>query len=60
MLIANNTGHPSLTLRAGFRANNRPHAVTLWGRLFEEGELCRIGMALEQRLGVWNQRPQLV
>jgi len=59
LLITNNTGHPSLTLRAGFRTNNRPHGVTLWGRLFEEGELCRVGIALEQELGVWNKRPLL-
>jgi Asp-tRNA(Asn)/Glu-tRNA(Gln) amidotransferase A subunit family amidase len=59
LLITNNTGHPSLTLRAGFRANNRPHGVTLWGQLFGEGDLCRVGIALEKKFNVWDQRPSL-
>ena len=43
LLITNNTGHPSLTLRTGFRTNNRPHGITLWGNLFDEGTIrcCR-------------------
>jgi Asp-tRNA(Asn)/Glu-tRNA(Gln) amidotransferase A subunit family amidase len=57
LLITNNTGHPSLTLRAGFHANGMPHGVTLIGRLFNEGELCRLGMELEQALAVWDVRP---
>jgi Asp-tRNA(Asn)/Glu-tRNA(Gln) amidotransferase A subunit family amidase len=59
LLITNNTGHPSLTIRAGFRENGTPRGVTLWGRLFEEGRLCRVGMALERALGVWDRRPDL-
>ncbi len=59
LLITNNTGHPSLTLRAGFRSNSRPHGVTLWGRRFDEGTLCRLGMALEKELDVWARRPTL-
>ncbi len=79
LLATNYTGHPSLTLRAGFfeidgpRGNDElgkpasgkgprrrvPHGVTLWGRLYDEGTLCRLGVALEQALGVWSQRPQL-
>lgn len=59
-LIATNfTGHPSLTLRAGFRDNGTPSGVTLWGQLFEEGKLCRMGEALERKLGVWQRRPKL-
>jgi Asp-tRNA(Asn)/Glu-tRNA(Gln) amidotransferase A subunit family amidase len=34
-----------------------PHGVTLVGRLFEEGALCRAGMALEGKLGVAAERP---
>lgn len=61
LLIATNfTGHPSLTLRAGFRSDGTPSGVTLWGDLYEEGVLCRLGVALERRLGVWNRRPQIV
>jgi Asp-tRNA(Asn)/Glu-tRNA(Gln) amidotransferase A subunit family amidase len=61
-LLTNNTGHPSLTLRSGFRQNRDdgpevPHGITLIGRLFDEGTLCRIGMALERELNVWDRRP---
>ena len=36
-----------------------PRGVTLWGRLFDEGTLCRVGMALEAELGVQHRRPPL-
>ena len=59
LTTTNFTGHPSLTLRSGFRADGTPDGITLWGRLFEEGRLCRVGRELEEALGVWNQRPDL-
>ncbi len=34
-----------------------PHGITLWGRPFDEGTLCTIGIALEAELGVWDRRP---
>ena len=77
-LVSNLTGHPSLTLRAGFldsqgrgfegddttpplsgAKRSVPQGVTLTGRLFDEGTLVRIGMALESELGVWSKRPTL-
>ena len=36
-----------------------PHGITLWGRLFYEGTICRVGMALERELDVWRRRPPL-
>jgi Asp-tRNA(Asn)/Glu-tRNA(Gln) amidotransferase A subunit family amidase len=36
-----------------------PHAISLCGRLFDEGTLIRIGAALEARLGVAERRPPL-
>jgi Asp-tRNA(Asn)/Glu-tRNA(Gln) amidotransferase A subunit family amidase len=79
LVISNNTGHPSLTLRTGFvkvgearsdwapDPNNPlpkfdpprrvPHGVTLIGRLFDEGTLARVGMALEQATNVMRERP---
>ena len=57
LLITNSTGHPSLTVRCGFKDDGTPHGITLWGRLFDEGTLCRIGMAMETQLGVWDRRP---
>jgi Asp-tRNA(Asn)/Glu-tRNA(Gln) amidotransferase A subunit family amidase len=79
LTITNFTGHPSLTLRAGFvnvtKARSDwapdpasplptfnpprrvPHGITLVGRLFEEGRLARLGMALEKEFGVAAERP---
>jgi Asp-tRNA(Asn)/Glu-tRNA(Gln) amidotransferase A subunit family amidase len=79
LVITNFTGHPSLTLRAGFvevkqarsdwapdpqhplptfsTPRRVPHGVTLIGRLFEEGTLGTVGIALEQAFGVVTERP---
>jgi Asp-tRNA(Asn)/Glu-tRNA(Gln) amidotransferase A subunit family amidase len=79
LVITNFTGHPSLTLRAGFVEVQKarsdwapdpehplptfstprrvPHGVTLIGRLFDEGTLGRVGIAVEQALGVAAERP---
>jgi len=79
LTITNFTGHPSLTLRAGFvevsvarsdwapdpshplptfsPPRRVPHGVTLIGRLFDEGTLGRVGLALERIFGVAAERP---
>jgi Asp-tRNA(Asn)/Glu-tRNA(Gln) amidotransferase A subunit family amidase len=79
LTISNNTGHPSLTLRAGFVEVSEarsdwapdpknplpkfsplrrvPHGITLIGRLFDEGTLGSVGIALERAFAVANQRP---
>ena len=79
LTITNFTGHPSLTLRAGFvevskarsdwapDPNNPmptfspprrvPHGVTWIGRLFDEGTLASVGLALEHAFGVVDERP---
>ena len=36
-----------------------PHGVSLWGKLFEEGKILNVGMALEEKLNVWRDRPPL-
>lgn len=36
-----------------------PHGITLWGKLFDEGPMLRLGMALEQAMGVWDARPAM-
>jgi Asp-tRNA(Asn)/Glu-tRNA(Gln) amidotransferase A subunit family amidase len=36
-----------------------PHALCLYGRLFDEGTILRIGRALERELGVADRRPPL-
>ncbi|HET9985718.1 MAG TPA: amidase family protein [Longimicrobiales bacterium] len=79
LVISNNTGHPSLTLRTGFVEVSQarsdwapdpsrplpsfptprrvPHGVTLIGRLFDEGTIARVGLALERAAGVAGERP---
>jgi Asp-tRNA(Asn)/Glu-tRNA(Gln) amidotransferase A subunit family amidase len=79
LTISNFTGHPSLTLRAGFvhvsearsdwapdpanplpkfsPARRVPHGVTLIGRLFDEGTVARVGLALERTFNVAREQP---
>ena len=57
LAITNNTGQPSLTIRAGFREDGTPFGVNLWGRYLGEGEICRIGMVLETAFAVADRRP---
>jgi Asp-tRNA(Asn)/Glu-tRNA(Gln) amidotransferase A subunit family amidase len=79
LVITNFTGHPSLTLRAGFvevqqarsdwapdpthplptfpMPRRVPHGVTLIGRLFDEGTIGAVGIALERAFGVMAERP---
>jgi Asp-tRNA(Asn)/Glu-tRNA(Gln) amidotransferase A subunit family amidase len=79
LTISNATGHPSLTLRAGFvevaearsdwapdpkhplptfsPPRRVPHGVTLIGRLFDEGTIGRVGVAMERVFGVAAERP---
>ena len=79
LTISNFTGHPSLTLRAGFVEVSQarsdwapdpsrplpkfdpprrvPQPITLVGRLFQEGTIARVGMALEHSLNVAGERP---
>jgi Asp-tRNA(Asn)/Glu-tRNA(Gln) amidotransferase A subunit family amidase len=79
LTITNFTGHPSLTLRAGFVEVSEarsdwapdpanplpkfnpprrvPHGITIVGRLFEDGLLGQVGVALERAFGVATERP---
>jgi len=79
LTITNFTGHPSLTLRAGFvevsearsdwapDPNNPlpkfnpprrvPHGITILGRLFDDGLIGQVGLALERAFNVVSERP---
>ena len=35
-----------------------PQGISLWGRLFQEGPILNLGMALESALGVAEERPE--
>jgi Asp-tRNA(Asn)/Glu-tRNA(Gln) amidotransferase A subunit family amidase len=80
LTLTNFTGHPSLTLRAGFinvsearsdwapdpkhplpkfnPPRRVPHGITLIGKLFDEGMLGRVGVALERAFDVASERPK--
>ena len=58
LLTTNGTGHPALVLRTGIK-DGKPNGTTLIGRLFDEGTLCRLGMAIEMKLDVSSLRPIL-
>jgi len=47
LAATNLTGHPSLTMKAGF-LENRPRSLMLTGRLYGEATMLRIGLAYEQ------------
>jgi Asp-tRNA(Asn)/Glu-tRNA(Gln) amidotransferase A subunit family amidase len=34
-----------------------PHGITLIGRLFDEGTIARVGVAIERERGVAEERP---
>jgi Asp-tRNA(Asn)/Glu-tRNA(Gln) amidotransferase A subunit family amidase len=79
LTITNFTGHPSLTLRAGFvdvsearsdwapdpahplptfnPPRRVPHGITILGRLFDDGLLGQVGVALERAFNVVGERP---
>jgi Asp-tRNA(Asn)/Glu-tRNA(Gln) amidotransferase A subunit family amidase len=48
------TGEPE----AAGRTFKVPQGISLWGRLFEEGAILNLGMALEKELGVAVARPE--
>jgi Asp-tRNA(Asn)/Glu-tRNA(Gln) amidotransferase A subunit family amidase len=79
LTLSNATGHPSLTLRAGFvqvsdarsdwapnperplphfsTPRRVPHGITLLGRLFDDGLVGRVGVALERHFKVVGEHP---
>ncbi|HJZ79927.1 MAG TPA: amidase [Pyrinomonadaceae bacterium] len=79
LTITNFTGHPSLTLRAGFVEVSEarsdwapdpanplpkfnpprrvPHGITIVGRLFDDGLLGQVGVALETAFDVARENP---
>ena len=56
LLTTNGTGQPTLVLRSGME-NGKPFGTTLIGRLFDEGTILRLGMAIEEELAVSDVRP---
>jgi len=76
LTITNTTGHPAIAVPTGFawRENDNygpagrktdtatllPHCSVLWGRLYDDGRLIRLAMALEKELDLGDRlRPPL-
>ncbi len=57
--ITNLTGHPAMCLKAGFVAENRPVALMITGRLYDEATLLRAGFAFEQATKWQGMNPRL-
>jgi Asp-tRNA(Asn)/Glu-tRNA(Gln) amidotransferase A subunit family amidase len=49
--------NPAQPLPSFSPARRVPHGVTLIGRLFDEGTIARVGLALEKAAGVTGERP---
>ncbi|MBS0124335.1 amidase [Thetidibacter halocola] len=43
----------------GGKTHRVPQGISLWGRLFDEGTILSLGLALEAKLGVAAERPPL-
>ena len=57
LALTNLTGQPCAVIRAGFDAAGEPQAVTIMGRIFDEGTVLRVASAIERELGVSTRRP---
>jgi Asp-tRNA(Asn)/Glu-tRNA(Gln) amidotransferase A subunit family amidase len=55
---ANLTGHPGLTINAGF-ADGLPVGLMATGRLYDEATLLAAGLAFERARGTLKERPGL-
>jgi aspartyl-tRNA(Asn)/glutamyl-tRNA(Gln) amidotransferase subunit A len=55
--IANLTGHPALSILAGFTPEGLPVGLQLTGRMFDEGTILRLGHAFEAATEWHRRRP---
>jgi len=55
--IANLTGHPALSIRAGFTEDGLPVGLELTGRMFDEATILRLGHAFETATEWYRRRP---
>jgi Asp-tRNA(Asn)/Glu-tRNA(Gln) amidotransferase A subunit family amidase len=56
--VTNLTGHPALSLKAGF-IDNRPVELMVTGRLYDEATILRVALAYEHGTDWHNQNPKL-
>ena len=56
--VTNLTGHPAISLKAGF-VDNRPIELMVTGRLYDEATILRVALAYERGTDWHNQNPKL-
>jgi Asp-tRNA(Asn)/Glu-tRNA(Gln) amidotransferase A subunit family amidase len=57
LATTNLTGHPSIVLPRGFRADGTPASISFTGRCHGEAELLRVAQAWQQAHGLSARRP---
>ncbi|HVB64301.1 MAG TPA: amidase [Nitrolancea sp.] len=57
--LANLTGHPAVSLPAGFTVDGLPVGLQLIGRMFDEASILRLGRAFESATNWHRQHPAL-
>jgi len=56
--VTNLTGHPAISLKAGF-VDNRPIELMVTGRLYDEATILRVALAYKRGTDWHNQNPKL-
>jgi Asp-tRNA(Asn)/Glu-tRNA(Gln) amidotransferase A subunit family amidase len=56
--VTNLTGHPAISLKAGF-IDNRPVELMVTGRLYDEATILRVALAYERGTDWHSQNPKL-
>jgi Asp-tRNA(Asn)/Glu-tRNA(Gln) amidotransferase A subunit family amidase len=60
LALTNLTGQPCAVIRGGFDSAGEPQAMTVMGRIYDEGTILRVATAIERELGVAVRRPPTV
>lgn len=59
LLLTNLTGHPSVTVPAGFTEKGTPVSITFTGKLFDEGTLLAVSKKYQEATGYHRRHPTL-
>jgi len=59
LLLTNLSGHPCITVPAGFAADNTPTSISITGRLFDEGTIIAVANHFQQATSHHLKRPPL-
>ena len=59
LLNTNRTGHPQLLVPNGVDDRGREQSFSIFGRLYDEASVCKVGWLLQQETGFYRARPDL-